>query len=446
MKHGFTRLLAAALCVLMLLSALPTAAFAAAKKNVYRDDSEYLIEKLSNPYTYSGQADGLTPGGDRQNSYAWTIQRLTDEYGDYIYAGSNRNLLYMGFGRYTEQGYAELLKAAADLVTNGELYSDSTQLDLLQAKIFRYNLKTKAMEVFFDPADFALDDADGKGGIFGFRSSAIFKNQLYINSVGRGRSITWRIENNDADKNEMTSVLSADGSFMRAVTVSTDGETMYLGGTRSAEGLDVKYNFIVLETTDGENYTTIADYNDFLEYETSEYHSDAGDVWDVIEYKGELYLTVATAKGALVFKGHKATGSETGNSHGWVWTELVGNREASLFGIGFDNKLNLTVTPYIYKGDLYFLSFSNPMDAGIECLTATFKILKSEEPDMDLFFESMRSMEAFLDNESYVFRLTDGGKWQMVVGDEKICPDGMEFVAEVGAGFNDADFSCTLYN
>ena len=125
--------------------------------NIYRNDGEYLIEKVSNPYTVSGNADGLENGGDRENSYAWSMQEMEDEYGDYIYIGSNRNILYAALSSFMSgSGDSEIMKSLVDTITNGELKTDTSPVSFAQASIFRYNVKTNSMETYFDSADYAI--------------------------------------------------------------------------------------------------------------------------------------------------------------------------------------------------------------------------------------------------------------------------------------------------
>ena len=96
-------------------------------KNVYQNGT-FTAEKLSNPTTGEGEADGLVPGGDRLNSYAWSMSRLTDEYGDYVYIGSNRNLMYFGVLQYADSLDNKAL--LTDILTNGEVPTDCTNYDV----------------------------------------------------------------------------------------------------------------------------------------------------------------------------------------------------------------------------------------------------------------------------------------------------------------------------
>lgn len=416
--------------------------------NIYRNDGQYLIEKVSNPYTVSGQADGLENGGDRENSYAWSMQEMEDEYGDYIYIGSNRNILYAALSSFmSSSGNTEIMKSLVDTITNGELKTDTSPASFAQACIFRYNVKTNSMEKYFDSADYS---SGAYSYVSGFRACMSFKDNLYFNANGTSNSMIWRISNNNQETPEV--VFNVPGGYMRAMTVSNDKETMYVGGTdKNTDNVmddSTAYKINIYSTTDGDNYQLIADYNDFKQYEKEGYFSTGGDVWDMVEYNGSLYLTLMTLHGAIVYEAHKASESESeiANKYGWVWTDIVGETENSIYSAGFGNSLNYAASPYIFNNDLYFITFSDAMDSIIYGAYGLLSMFMSEQPDMEVFFNSLKMMEANMDNETSVFRLTSDGKMQMVVGDEKNCPSNIEYSALLGAGFNDDDYSTTQYN
>lgn len=94
MKKRCKKLLSLLLSSCMVLSAMSGISFAASDTQhtydgsgniYYRNDDTYLIEKLTNPTQGEREADGLVEGGDRYNSYAWSMQELSDEYGKYVY-------------------------------------------------------------------------------------------------------------------------------------------------------------------------------------------------------------------------------------------------------------------------------------------------------------------------------------------------------------------------
>ena len=53
------------------------------------DTSNTRIEKISNKDSGEGEADGITPGGDREASYAWAMATR----GNYVYVGTNKNIV-----------------------------------------------------------------------------------------------------------------------------------------------------------------------------------------------------------------------------------------------------------------------------------------------------------------------------------------------------------------
>ncbi len=444
MNKRFRKVMALIMAMVMMLTVSP--AFAAGDEpNIYRNDNEYLIQKVSNPAAGEGEVDGLETGGDRQNSYAWSMAELADEYGNYIYIGSNRNVIYSG--KMFLPMEREVLDAMIDLATNGEIYTGSTNLDLAQAAIMRYNVDTGEMETYFDSADHGYSSPYGL--ISGFRAALSFKGELYFNAKG-GNSYIYRISSNNQDLPEV--VFESDiGGFMRAMALSEDGETMYIGGTGTTSMMEeaetkADYSIVVYKTADGENYEMIADEADFLPYEKAEYRTSGGDVWDMVEYNGILYFTLMTLKGGIVYKAHEDPTDSRANKYGWVWEEFVG--ENGEIGAGFGNPLNYALTPYIFNKDLYFIGFTNAMDALVYAGNGLFEYLNAEYQDKDLnaLFSSFRKMDECMENETAIFRITQDGRVQMVMGDESDCPDNVEFAATLGAGFNDASRSTTLYN
>lgn len=448
MKRSILSLVLVIALVLTTFSGAFAFAGAETAKNVYRNDADYLIQKISNPTTYSGEADGLVPGGDRENSYAWSMQEMQDEYGDYIYVGSNRNILYASLGSLVGTGTSPLVADLVDVITNGELYTDTNKLSFAQAVIVRYNVKTGEMEKYFDSADYGY--VGDYALVSGFRAAINFKGDLYFNANGAGQSMIWRIADNNQEVPEV--VYRQQGGYMRAMTVSQDGETMYLGGTNVDAGdlaqTGGKALIDVYSTTNGTDYERIADYKDFLQYEQEGYFGSGGDVWDIVEYNGSLYFTLMTNHGAIVYEAHKATEAEKdiANEYGWVWTDIVGETENSIYEPGFGNVLNYAASPYIFNGDLYFLTFSNAMESIIYGAGGLVSTLMSDSPDMQSFFNSLKMMDENFDNETSVFRMKADGTVQMVVGDEEKCPEGIEYEAIFKAGFNDEDYSTTQYN
>ncbi|MCF0122885.1 MAG: S-layer homology domain-containing protein, partial [Ruminiclostridium sp.] len=173
-------------------------------------------------------------------------------------------------------------------------------------------------------------------------------------------------------------------------------------------------------------------------YEGAEYRTDGGDLWEITEYGGKLFVTLMTRKGAMVF-----TGQYDSTAGQWAWEEFAGEQNSN-YDPGFGNVDNYTLSPFRFNGDLYFISFSNVMDALTDSFAGLTDTLSSG--DINTYFDSLKLMDRVLDNETSVFRLTKDGKLQMVVGDKDKCSDNIEYVAKEQAGFNPDDYSTTTYN
>lgn len=425
----------------MLVGSFAMTSFADNGSNVIVN-GRYTAEKVSNPDMVGEKvADGLMPGGDRMNSYAWCMEQL----GDYIYIGCNRNLMYFGIKNYVDDGKVDMakLEAALNAVTNGETPIPKGAGELLNAKVFRYNIKTQKMEVY-GGAEAVTN--------FGFRMAKRFKDAIYMNRMtfGADGMVCDIIKiTNDSDKPEVINIGGA--SNLRAMIVSEDGKTFYVGGTKP-ENDQHDFNTVVYKTTDGVNFEEITqDYDPVFEiYQKTDagYLSQTGDgdVWDLAEYNGDLYLTMLLEKGSPVFRAHEQADGT------YVWKELVGdNTDPSLledthYEIGFGNRGNYAMTPYVYNGKLYFITFSNVMGNLIKSSQAMFELITSEEKDVKKVFESLKGVEAVLENETAVFRMDENDNVEMVVGDKEKCPDEITYSAILGAGFNNDERSSTSYN
>lgn len=85
-KRCTKRFLSLVLAGMMLATSLGVSA---GSDVVTADTDKYSITKISNPTHASGEVDGFLPGGDRMNSYPWSMGQTED----YIFVGGNRNIL-----------------------------------------------------------------------------------------------------------------------------------------------------------------------------------------------------------------------------------------------------------------------------------------------------------------------------------------------------------------
>lgn len=465
MKKKF---LSIALVLALCLSMLPVTAMAAwvdtdgdtiwDGETMLPVNDSFDIEKVSNPQNDVNGIDGLEAGGDRLNSYAWSMRNLKDFYGDYVYVGSNRNILYNVLGGLGTSG--DIVDALVSTFTNGEISTSTEDMDY--ACMVRYNNATGEMETYLDSANpeqmaalSAASDGYDIASIWGFRSSIEFKGVPYFNGSaysadGQNLSLMMRITSNNQELPEL--VYCDAGGDLRASCVSADGNTLYVGGNDNAYNYmpddgSVSSNamqFIAMRTTDGKNFEMIADPTDFGQYcIDGSYRSTGGDAWDMAEYNGYVYFSMMTTVGGIVFRGYEDASHRDANEYGWVWEEFVG--ENGVFAPGFGNPLNYTVTPVVYDGDLYFITFTDAMGSMIYSVVGLFQTMTSG--NMDNYFNALRLVDRSMQNETSVYRMLEDGTMQMVVGDESdLYGENIEYVAKIGAGFNDEDRSTTQYN
>lgn len=485
------RLMAMLLSAAMLLSLMVPSAIAS-EENVYTREREngkvFTAKKVSNPTAGEREADGLEPDPTRMNAYAWCMGRMTDKYGDYVYIGTNRNILYGSIssgliGDLDSGMVSDIVKT----LTNDEIYTDCEKAEFAQAVIVRCNLKTNEVETWFDAAEHPFITIDPQNPqtsvkhmenryfayVSSFRVVQNFKGNLYINAtvtdplLQKQGTVIYRINGNRATEPEIVYSDFNTGTLLRAMTVSADGQKMYFGGIIDDGIGDLDTKIVIYETETGEeaDYHLIADCatEAFLPYEDDDnlptgtdidgwytsYQSTGGNVWDMIEYQGNLYMTLMTNFGCMIFKAHKDTADPKSNEYGWVWEEIVG--EKSEYGPGFGNIANYAFTPIIFKDDLYFLGFTNAFDPVVFAMTGLISYLypaEGEKGNINDFFESLYLMERSLDNKCAMFRLTQDGEVQMVMGDKALCPENIEYVARNNAGFNNDEYSpnsSTLY-
>lgn len=458
MKKLSEKLIALLLATVMLCSVLPFSVFAEGAAIVYTN-GKYTAEKISHPTTGEGQPDGLVEETDRQNSYSWSMAQL----GDWIYIGCNRNLLYSGLSQAIPSLPQEIQAIIPDFVktiANDEIPIPASPLETAQGVIVRCNIKTKKMETYFASADYPDPKTTPYYSYcFGFRSAKRFKDAIFMNAMSAAGNVIYKITEDAAPGVPPEVVKVQGGENLRAMALSNNEDTLYIGGTEPNEG-EVDFKPVVFRTTDGENFEKIATFNEpvFAKYiaKGAGYYAGAGgDVWDIAEYNGNIFMSFMTYKGSPIFRGHYAPEDVRANDAGWVWTELAGdnieNMEEHHYGIGFDNALNYAMMPYVFNDQVYFLTFTDAMDTLIEGVFGLLEFLNAdaETRSINTFFESLKGMEAAMENQASIYRLKENGEIEMTVGSPELLDEGSK-IAYVGnqlAGFNnDSDIGTTLYN
>lgn len=436
-KKAVAMLLALVVFATATLFAVPT--FAADSTYVHLNGESYTLEKVSNPGTGEGEVDGLMPGGHRASSYCWAMA----ENNGYVYIGTWPNGLYQIIA---PMGQTVLSKDMVDKLmlafTNGEI-DPCEENSTSNAKIYRYSETTGEMELLFDPDDY---ESGNYSKIYGFRGATTFKGDVYMDAMLNSSATDcqlWRVT--DEDPYATPEVVLVNGS-LRAICVGVDGEHMYTGGSCEVpEGYKSGAVVFATDTGDAGDFDTIADSKDFEYYTRNGASITVNDVaaFPNSAYEGgeEVIASLVTSFGVAVFRGHRASAEETAaglaNPYGWVWSEFIG--VDGEYPISLGNLRNVTLTPAVFNGELYFLSMTNPMTP---LITAFLGLVSANTTAL---YSGIDQLAATLDSECAVYRYTSDGRMQMVMGDRHNCPDSLEYVAKLGAGFNDDELSTSLY-
>ena len=442
-KHpSIRRGIAIALSLVMLFTALCVPVFA---DGIYShlDGSRYVLEKVSNPDRLEGEIDGLMPGGDRASSYCWAMA----ENAGHLYIGTWANGLWQMVEAIAASGAAagievtdELVDSIVEFVTRGEI--DRCEDDsYYTAKIYRYSEETGEMELLFDPGEHAGDP--DYGVVTGFRAAVEFKGDVYMDALLTGRCLLYRVT--DEDPYALPEVVFQNGT-LRAMCVSVDDETMFVGGSSDIpEGYQSSASIFATTTGDAGDYQVIADAEDFAYYTTTCTTADISDLTTMANpaYEGgyEIITNLVTSKGIAIFRGHAASEEEIAaglaNKYGWVWTEFAGDNGA--YPLSFGNLLHVNLNPVVFNDELYFLTMTNPMTPLLQLFAGIVS------GNQTLLYKGLDTVALDCDIECSIYRLTKDGTLQMVMGDEEYCDESIEYVAELGAGFTDEKYGTTMY-
>ena len=320
--------------------------------------------RYSNIGAVSKEADGLLPGGDRQNSYAWSMESMENSAGDeYLYVGSTRDILYLML-----QG-GGLTPEAAINIFGDDIPVPATSGDLA-AKIFRK--KTNGVgdwETVYTSPMFPGNIAPYDIGYRGVKSYAAYdedKPSLYFGTMGLAMTRLLKFGPDFQPGNEPKTVYQTAGPLnsIRAVSVYDygDGEKLYIGVMLPSDTPGIG-DMLILESEKPESnadWTPIASFKNGdlpgarVDIKTQGY----GGVWDLVGFNGYLYAFVgsyysgAGDDGFMVFKGRRASDGEGDNGYGWIWepvvcTEKIGSGAKYPNGVG--NKHNVTASPFVYS-------------------------------------------------------------------------------------------------
>ena len=361
---------------------------------------KYIIRKLSNPTKGEGKADGLIPNGDRTNGYAWAMA----ESNNYIYIGSNRNIIFSLIKGIFNQG--NLGEIITNILFKGDVPTYSTDN---AAKIFRYNKKTNKIELVYK-SELA---PEGKVYEIGYRSAVSFKpynedtESIYIGGFGSKYARILKFKKNyviGTDKPEVVFIDNTGSSSIRAM--ATHEDKLYFGLLINDTDLRIMESATPNETTQN----IVADLNDFNNIPSVDVGSaGAGGIFDLISYNGYLYAIIGSGSkpieesGFLVFKGkHVGLMSEDSNPYGWKWEMIVGPGAKYEAGMGVPSYA--IATPFKYRASdgkeyVYIGTFTNVIQT-VQKLTS---------------FDFSYLYKNFV-KPTQLYRFDENDNWEMVIG------------------------------
>lgn len=360
----------------------------------------FVIRKISNSTKGEKEADGLINGGDRSNGYVWVMA----ESNNYIYMGSNRNIIYGVIKNSINQG--NLDKIITNLIFKGDVSTETTDF---AAEIFRYNKLTKEIELVYK------SETTPEGGFYesGYRSAVAFKpyneetESIYIGAFGNKYTRILKFKENyiiGVDKPEVVFVDNTGTSSVRAM--ATHENKLYFGLLINDTDLRVMESSAPSENT----WNIVADLSDFKNIPNVDAGSaGAGGIFDLISYNGYLYAIIGSGSkpieesGFLVFKG-KSVGlmAEGANNYGWKWEMIVGPNAKYEAGMGVPSYA--IATPFKYRASdgneyVYVGTFSN--------------VLQNLEKILNFDFSYI--YENFI-KPAQLYRFDKNDNWEMVIG------------------------------
>lgn len=283
------------------------------------DYDGYTVTKISNPDRGEREADGLTPGGDRENSYTWGLASRGDE----IYIATSRNVASALVNMYGSQISAaagmsmDTFWALVDVLFNGDIYRNDADEG---ANIISYNRKTGEFKTLWT----------AEPGVYQ-RMAVTFGDNVYFGSYSANPGVEQYILKLDKDGN-FTKVYTTTGTTaMRANCVYDDHLFFASSDARTvvAEGdPEPITNMAVIRKSndDDTQWDLVADYRDFghIPYDPIQTSWAGAPFWELASHAGYIYATAPSTAGFVIFKGRHAQAGESANAYGWHWEEVAG--------------------------------------------------------------------------------------------------------------------------
>lgn len=380
----------------------------------------YSVTKISNPDRGEREADGLTPGGDRENSYTWRLAGLGDE----IYIATARNIASALVNMYGSQISAasgmsmDTFWSMIDALFNGDIYRNDVNEG---ANIIAYNRKTGKFRTVWT------------GGPGEYQRMAVtYRDNVYFGSYSADQSIEQYILKLDPDGN-FTKVYTTTGTTaMRANCVYDDHLFFASSDARTvvAEGDPepiAKMAVIRKSNEDDTQWDLVADYRDFgdIPYDHIQTSWAGAPFWELASHAGYIYATAPSTAGFVIFKGHPAQDGESANEYGWHWEEVAGPNNginnpglSDVEGGEPGTMRSLIGSVYEFQGELYAYNFDHAFAGVAQSLVGMLQQMKSSQVKASDYLGYMYDT---LHNPQKVWKLNDAtGKFEELTAFTKL--------------------------
>lgn len=337
---------------------------------VCNTNAAVFTTRITNSDSSSGQADGIEPGGDRENSYAWCMDVLKQPDGEYLYVGSNRDLMYLFLMASLMAGNFPP-EITIEYLCNTVFQGDIAEATDVRGRIYRWKTDGTAEweRVFTSPllpaSIFPID--------LGYRGALTFSDQnstdtgFYIVTtafpvpgittatrilkfphnfeIGQTPKEVLRIASPPGQSNTLRPICKYNGK----IYAGTSNNTIY-ESELPVEQPPATWPF----DTSTNGWNVIATDADFgFPYQNYKYIC-----WQFQEYAGYLYVIIGsvepdnhTQHGFLMFRGKPESQSTKANGAGWVWEEIVGDN--GIYPPGMGNIYHGVASMSVFNGYLY---------------------------------------------------------------------------------------------
>ena len=369
--------------------------------SVWSQDVNYTVTKISNPDRGERQADGLIPGGDRENSYTWRLAMRGDE----IYIATARNiasvLVNMYGSAFAGAGVSiDTFWAMIDAVSNGDILRNDVSEG---ANIISYNRTTGEFKVVY-----TADEGDY------FRMAVTYGDNVYFGSYSANPANSQYILRLDTDGN-FEKVFETTGSVsLRANCVYDDH--LFFGGAddrETVEGSAAKMAILKMSNEDDTVWERVADYRDFGKCAYDPIMSSwAGcPIWELASHNGYIYATGPSTYGFFIYKGRPAQEGETANEYGWHWEEVAGLTNginnpglSDVEGGEPGTMRSLIGSVFEFNGELYAYNFDHSFGGEAQAFAGIFQKLAGKDVKACDYLEYMYNS---LHNPQKIWKLDD---------------------------------------